>query len=217
MAMKALIVQGGWKGHEPKETADILAAALKQRGVEAEIADSLDAFADYDKLMTYDLLTPHWTMGEAPKEAWQSLVKAVENGVSLGGIHGGMGDAFRSCSQYQFMVGGQFVAHPGGGGTTYQVHIVDHEHEITKGMQDFSVTSEQYYMHVDPSLRVLAMTLGPGNVVMPVAWIRKWGKGAVYYCSLGHNAEHLSRPETLELCIRGMVWAARQTAANKAS
>ncbi|HRU05126.1 MAG TPA: ThuA domain-containing protein, partial [Candidatus Brocadiia bacterium] len=155
---KALIVQGGWQGHEPKPVAEILAAALAKRGIQAEIADTLDAFADLAKLKIYDLLVPHWTMGEIKNEQAKPLMQAVQEGVGLAGIHGGMGDAFRQCTAFQHMVGGQFVAHPGGAGVTYEVSIVDQEHPITRGLKAFSVTSEQYYMHVDPGNHVLAVT-----------------------------------------------------------
>jgi len=204
---KALIVQGGWQGHEPKPVAEILAAALAKRGIQAEIADTLDAFADLAKLKIYDLLVPHWTMGEIKNEQAKPLMQAVQEGVGLAGIHGGMGDAFRQCTAFQHMVGGQFVAHPGGAGVTYEVSIVDQEHPITRGLKAFSVTSEQYYMHVDPGNHVLAVTCF-GRVVMPVAWVKTWGKGRVFYCSLGHNAQHASQPEVIELIGRGMAWAA---------
>jgi len=214
MAMKALIVQGGFPGHQPKETADIMAEALRKRGFEVEMSETLDAFKDTQKLAQLDLIVPHWTMGEIDKEQLNGLLRAVEKGVSVAGIHGGMGDAFRKQCQFQLMAGGQFVAHPGGGNVTYAVRMTGEKSPITEGLKDFSTTSEQYYLHVDPGNRVLATT-NFGQVVMPVAWTRKHGKGHVYYCSLGHNAAHLAQPEVLELILRGFVWAAQQTAKAK--
>ncbi|MCX7016667.1 MAG: ThuA domain-containing protein [Candidatus Sumerlaeota bacterium] len=210
MALKALIVQGGFKPHEPKETSDILAAALRQRGVEVEVSDTLETFKDKAKLEQMDLLVPHWTFGELPKEETKVLCGAVQSGISLAGIHGGAGDAFRGNIQFQHMVGGQFLAHPGGQ-ITYTINIRDHEHPITQGLKDFSVTSEQYYMLIDPAIHALATT-NAGEVVMPVAWTKTWGRGNVYYCSLGHSAAHLAQTEALELVIRGFMWAARKTA-----
>jgi len=215
MTMKALIVQGGWPGHEPKETADIMEAELKKRGLDVEMSDSVDSLGDAARLKELDLIVPHWTMGEINNKTVKVLAEAVNSGLSMAGIHGGMGDAFRANTKFQEMVGGQFVAHPGGAGTTYEVNIVDREHPVTKGLSDFTVTSEQYYMHVDPGNRVLATT-NFGEMVMPVSWVRKVGKGNIYYCSLGHNAEHLSQPEALELCVRGLVWAAELSQAAKA-
>ncbi len=212
MALKALIVFGGWNGHEPDKTAEIMATQLRGKGIEVDLSEDLNSFVDSEKLVAeYDLLTPHWTMGDMENEQQKGICDAVENGCSIGGIHGGMGDSFRKACQYQFMVGGQFVSHPGGGKTVYDVNFTDEKSPITEGMATFSVTSEQYYMHVDPGNRVLATTQF-GNMTMPVAWTRKWGKGNVFYCSLGHNAEHLSQPEALELVTRGLVWAAEQAA-----
>ena len=205
---KALIVQGGWQGHEPKEVADILADALREQDFEVEVSDTLDALKDLEKLKALDLIVPEWTMGKIEKEQVQPLLEAVKGGTALGGVHGGMCDAFREATEYQFMCGGQWVAHPGGGGVTYTVNICkDNPHPITEGVEDFEVTSEQYYLHVDPGNNVLATT-NFGDVVMPVAWTKMYGEGRVYYCSVGHNAEATRVPMALKLITQGLVWAA---------
>jgi len=207
---KALIVQGGWQGHEPKQVSHILAAALKKQDFKVDISDTLDAFCDLRKLRKFDLLIPEWTMGEISKDQLKGLTTAVSEGAGLAGLHGGMGDSFRQSTQYQFMVGGQWVAHPGGAGVTYEVNVIDQKHPITRGMRAFLVTSEQYYMHVDPGNHVLATTCF-GDVIMPVAWTKSWGKGRVFYSSLGHVAETAGQAEVLELMTRGMCWAARSS------
>ncbi len=204
---KALIVAGGWKGHEPDEVAAIFKEGLEKRGFEVEVSNTLDAYRDLERLKSLNLTVPEWTMGTIEKEQLVPLLQAVEGGTGIAGVHGGMADSFRDAPPYQFMVGGQWVAHPGGAGVTYEVNIKDHEHPITKGLKDFTVTSEQYYMHVDPAIHVLATT-NFGDVVMPVAWTKTYGKGRVFYCSVGHNAEATAKPEALELIMRGMVWAA---------
>ncbi len=204
---KALIVWGGWEGHEPEQVAGILEEGLTQRGFEVEVSNTLDSLRDQAYLESVHLIVPEWTMGKIEKEQLQPLLQAVENGTGIAGVHGGMADSFREATPYQFMVGGQWVAHPGGAGVTYDVHIEDAESPITKGLEDFTVTSEQYYMHVDPAIRVLATTRF-GDVVMPVAWTKTYGKGRVFYCSVGHNAKVTRHPTALEFIMRGMVWAA---------
>jgi len=205
---KALIVQGGWEGHEPQKVAEIFARALRERGFEVEISDTLDAFRDLEKLKQLDLIIPIWTMGTIEKEQLEPLLEAVRSGVGIAGVHGGMADAFRTATEYQYMVGGQWVAHPGGDGVEYTVHIEDTLHPITAGLHDFTVRSEHYYMHVDPGNTVLATTRF-GDVVMPVTWIKMYGKGRVFYCSLGHNASVFDQdPQILTMVIRGMLWAA---------
>jgi type 1 glutamine amidotransferase len=210
--MKALIVQGGWDGHQPKQIAAIYERVLKANGFEVEVSDTLDAFKDADKLMGLNLIVPHWTMGKITGEQLKPVLKAVsEGGVGLAGIHGGMCDAFRESTDWQFMTGGQWVAHPGGI-IDYRVHIVDHADEVTAGLNHFNMKSEQYYMHVDPSNHVLATTTFECNgATMPAVWKRMWGKGRVFYSSLGHVAADLENvPEALTIITRGMLWAAKK-------
>jgi uncharacterized protein len=207
--MKALIVYGGWEGHEPKQVSEILAAALRKSGVTVELAGTLDALNDAAPLMGLDLIVPQWTMGRIEGTQLGNLCKAVgEAGVGLAGVHGGTGDAFREATEYQFMVGGQWVAHPGGI-LDYRVHILDHTDPVTDGLGNFNMKSEQYYMHVDPANHVLATTTFECNgATMPVAWKKMYGKGRVFYSSLGHVAADFNVPEALTLIHRGMLWAA---------
>src|SRR5699024_5337130 len=144
-----LIFQGGWDGHEPDQVADILSGILKEDEFNVKITDTLDTLAE-DNLKDYDLIIPNWTQGTISDEQLQPLLDAVASGTGLAGLHGGMGDSFRQAIDYQFMVGGQWVAHPGNDGISYNVHILDPDHPLTRNMKDFNVVSEQYYMHVDP-------------------------------------------------------------------
>jgi len=211
----ALIVWGGWPGHQPQECAELFAPILREGGYEVEVSDTLDAFLDGPKLAALDLIVPIWTQGTITKEQERGLLDAVRGGVGLAGWHGGMGDAFRNNVEYQFMVGGQWVAHPGNI-IDYQVNITDHDDPITAGLADFSMHSEQYYLHVDPSNEVLATTtFGDqylpwiARTVMPVVWKRRWGAGKVFYCSLGHHASDFAVPEAREIVRRGMLWASK--------
>ncbi len=205
---RALIVWGGWEGHEPRQVAEIFAARLRKHDFEVEVSDTLDAYLDAERLACLDLIVPEWTMGEITKDQWAGLDQAVRGGVGIAGVHGGMADSFRQNTEYQFMVGGQWVAHPGGV-IDYRVHIVDHADCVTRGLSHFEMHSEQYYMHVDPSNHVLATTTFEFNgCTMPVAWKRMWGKGRVFYCSLGHVAADFEVPEALTIITRGMLWAA---------
>jgi type 1 glutamine amidotransferase len=211
----ALIVWGGWEGHEPEPFAEHYAAVLRDEGFAVEVSPTLDSLRDGDALRRLRLIVPIWTMGTIADEQLEPLLAAVASGVGLAGFHGGMGDAFRGAPGYQWMVGGQWVAHPDDI-TEYEVRIADGDHAITRGLGDFRMRSEQYYMHVDPSNHVLATTeFRPAGApwvhgtVMPVAWTRRWGDGSVFYSSLGHTTADLAVPEVGELQRRGMVWAAR--------
>ena len=211
---KALIFRGGWDGHEPVETSEIVAEELRKRGLEVDIFDDQDCLLNKNLADTYSVIIPVWTMGEISDDAEKALLNAVSGGVGIAGWHGGMCDAFRTHTEYQFMTGGQWVAHPGGV-IDYKVNITSDD-PIVKGIEDFEYRSEQYYMHVDPGNEVLATTSFNGDIcpwingtVMPVAWKRKYGQGKVFYCSLGHVAEEFKKyPQFLEIVVRGILWAA---------
>lgn len=215
MAKNALIVWGGWEGHQPRQTSELFAAGLRERGFTVELSDSLDSYLDTDKLRALNLIVPMWTMGKISDEQERGLLSAIESGVGVAGWHGGMGDSFRNNTNYQFMVGGQWVAHPGNV-IDYSVHITRPDDPIMAGLHDFRMHSEQYYMHVDPSNEVLATTTFGSEytpwiagTVMPVVWKRRWGAGRVFYCSLGHVAADFDVPEAREIVLRGMEWASR--------
>ena len=217
MAREALIVWGGWLGHEPEQVAQVFERTLKQEGFAVEVSDTLAAFEDADKLNRLHLIVPIWTMGEIGREQSANVSEAVANGTGIAGCHGGMCDAFRTDVQWQFMTGGNWVSHPGGDGVEYVVNIKHSSSPLVAGLKDFQVKSEQYYLHVDPVVEVLATTRFPTvtwyhasnrTVDAPVVWTKRWGVGRVFYNSLGHHADIFDIPEALELMRRGFLWAA---------
>ncbi|MDD4744048.1 MAG: ThuA domain-containing protein [Eubacteriales bacterium] len=216
---KALIVQGGWQGHEPVQVSEVFARVLRAEGFDVTISDTLDSLLDLEALKQLHLLVPAWTMGTISKEQSANASLAVASGVGLAGCHGGMCDSFRQDTNWQFMTGGQWVAHPGNDGTPYQVNIRSSSNPITEGIADFEVKSEQYYVHVDPAVEVLASTLFPNPAAVgfhssnplcavPVVWTKRWGHGRVFYNSLGHHADIFDASEPIELMRRGFLWAA---------
>lgn len=217
MAKKAIMVWGGWEGHEPKQCVDVFAPILEEEGFAVTISDTLDAYKDRDLMAEQDLVVPAWTMGQIEGEQEQGLLAAVERGAGVAGWHGCMADSFRNNTTYQFMVGGQFVAHPDGI-IDYTVNIAAPNDPIVAGLDDFQMHSEQYYMHTDPGNQVLATTTLEGRqsapwvngTIMPVVWKRVWGAGRVFYSSLGHVARDFDVPQAHEIQRRGMLWASRQ-------
>jgi hypothetical protein len=218
----ALIVWGGWLGHEPQEVAAIFRGLLEEEGFGVEVSDTLEAFADAEKLQALDLIVPVWTMGEIRGELVKNVSSAVQAGVGLAGCHGGMCDSFRTSVDWQFMTGGQWVAHPGNDGVEHDIHIKHSSGGLLAGIDDFTVKTEQYYLHVDPANEVLATTRFPlvegphtpnGPVEMPVVWTRRWGAGRVFYNSLGHKANIVELPQVSLMMKRGFLWAAAGKAA----
>jgi type 1 glutamine amidotransferase len=213
----ALIVWGGWAGHEPEQCAKVFADWLAEEGFRVDVSDTLDAYLNKRKMKNYSVIVPCVTMAAITSDQSKGLRKAVMEGVGLASFHGGMGDSFRNDTEYQFMTGGQFVAHPGGI-IQYRVRIIDKKDPIMKGIKDFNVQSEQYYMHVDPGNKVLATTTFSGRhdgvnwikgTLMPVVWKRRYGKGRVFYSALGHVAKEFEKREVFEIMKRGIVWASR--------
>jgi type 1 glutamine amidotransferase len=220
VSRQALIVWGGWDGHQPDLVADLFREQLEAENFSVEVSNDLDAFLNLDRFRNLKLIVPVVTMSTITFEQCASVREAVaERGVGLAGCHGGMCDAFRNDTEWQFMTGGQWVAHPGNDGVRYWVNFNrDIDHPITKGLPDFEVESEQYYLHTDPGNVVLATTDFPAPGVggphmenpckMPQVWTKRYGKGRVFYCALGHQRNVLEPETPRELMRRGMLWAA---------
>ncbi|MFT2214042.1 ThuA domain-containing protein [Rhizobium giardinii] len=214
MHKKALIFWGGWEGHTPERSANVVKDILSDNDFDVRIEQGTSALAD-PAIDGLHLIVPVVTMSTVEKAELDNLTRAVRNGTGLAGFHGTMCDSFRNEPEYQFMTGGQWVAHPG--------NIIDHRIDIAKpldpivaGIGSFPYRSEQYYMHVDPQNEVLATTTFTGEhldfikgVVMPVVWKRRYGVGRVFYSALGHTADEFEVPQMRRIFERGALWAAR--------
>jgi len=217
MKGRALILWGGWDGHEPEQVAHRFSNFLQDNDFEVEMSSSLETLKDREKLMALDLFVPVWTMGELSSEDTTTLADAVGSGVGLAGCHGGMCDAFRTNVLWQFMTGGNWVSHPGCDGVSYRVNMRNCSSSLSEGIGDFDVCSEHYYLHVDPAVEILATTRFPvvkwyhstnGEVDVPVVWTKRWGHGRVFYNALGHRNDIFDISEAWELMSRGLLWAA---------
>lgn len=216
---KALITWGGWDGHQPDKVAALFADWLGEAGFSVTVTDTLTCFDDPGALSDLGLIVPVWTMSKIEKEQALNVCAAVASGVGIAGCHGGMCDAFRENVDWQFMTGAQWVAHPGNDGVDYTVRMVSDD-PLVAGVGDFRVETEQYYLHVDPVVKVHAVCDFPvveghhsanGPVAMPVIFTKRWGAGRVYYNALGHQASVIADGPAAELMRRGLIWAARQT------
>ncbi len=211
---EALIVWGGWDGHTPEQSAQFVAKMLEDEGFRVEIENTTEAFAD-PAIRDLSLIVPVYTMSTIEREEVKNLCAAVGSGVGLAGFHGCMCDAFRNEIEYQFMTGGQWVAHPGNI-VDFEVNIAKHDDPVMEGITDFPFRSEQYYMHVDPANEVLATTTFTGEhcswvkgVEMPIIWKRRHGRGRVFYSALGHTVAEFKNRNMATIFKRGMLWAAR--------
>ncbi|MDF1576166.1 MAG: ThuA domain-containing protein [Bacteroidales bacterium] len=210
---KVLYTYGGWKGHEPDQSLELFRPWMEKEGAKVDAFDTLEPYEDEAYMNEVDLVIQVFTMASITGSQEKGLIKAVSSGCGLAGWHGGLCDSFRQNVEYQFMTGGQWVAHPGGV-IDYRVKVTDHEDPVTRGLSDFDMHSEQYYLHVDPNMKVLATTtFGADHApwidgcTMPVVWKKMHGSGRIFYSSLGHVMKDFEVPEALEIMQRGIRWA----------
>jgi type 1 glutamine amidotransferase len=219
MPSKAIILCGGWDGHEPKLVSERFRKFLESEGFEVAVEEKIEIFKDKDRLAETGLFVPVWTMCTEPLGYgfFETFLEAAGAGMGVAGCHGGMCDAFRNSVEYQFLTGANWVSHPGGDGVKYRVNIKNRSTPLTEGINDFDIASEQYYLHVDPANEVLATTRFPtvrwyhsanGEADVPQVWTRRWGYGRVFYSALGHHDDVFNVPEAWELMKRGLLWAA---------
>ena len=214
MTRSALIFWGGWEGHQPEACTRRLSQMLAEDGFAVEAHQGSGILTATD-LTRFDLIVPMMTQVQVAPEGLKALIAAIADGTGLGGFHGGMGDTFRAEPAYQYMTGGQWVAHPGNV-IDYRVNVTKPDDPLMQGIGDFDYRSEQYYLHVDPAIEVLATTTFDGaydpwtrDTVMPVVWKKRFGAARVFYSALGHTAAELDHPQMQTILRRGLAWAAR--------
>ena len=219
MKRKALILCGGWEGHEPELVTGRFKGFLETENFEVSVCKTVSVLEDKERLLELDLLIPIWTTYSEilPKDFFEPLLEAAGGGLGIAGCHGGMCDAFRNNVAWQFLTGANWVAHPGCDGVLHRINITSKSNPITEGIKSFDVSSEQYYLHVDPANEVLATTRFPvvkwyhsanGEVDIPQVWTRRWGHGRVFYSALGHKNNVFDIPQAWEIMKRGILWAA---------
>ena len=211
---KALIVWGGWPGHQPEQGARIVEQMLVEDGFTVEVTSDYSAFGR-PEVKELSLIVPVITSDTIAREPIDNLVAAVRSGVGLAGYHGGLATSFRDMVNFHYLTGVQWVQHPGDI-IDFRVHVEKPFDPIMEGIADFDYRSEQYYLHVDPSIDVLATTLFTGEhdpvttgIKMPVVFKRQFGLGRIFYTALGHVAAEFEHQEMKTILRRGLNWAAR--------
>ncbi|MDX3224327.1 ThuA domain-containing protein [Streptomyces sp. ME19-01-6] len=232
---KALVVRGGWEGHQPVEATKLFIPFLERSGYEVRVEESTQVYADATTMSDTDLVVQCVTMSEISADEVKGLAGAVAAGTGLTGWHGGIADSFRASSDYLHLVGGQFAAHPGKDPCArrgepednYLPHTIDitdlgRDHPITAGVGDFALDTEQYWVLHDDLIDVLATTTHPTRpwqpwprpVVSPAVWTRCWGAGRVVVTTPGHSVDVLENLNVRTIIERGMLWATRTASAS---
>lgn len=229
-ARNALIVRGGWDGHQPVETTDSFVPHLEKNGFAVRVEESTAIYADAEFMASVDLVVQAETMTTIEPHELAGLVAAVIAGTGMVGWHGGIADSYRNSADYLHMVGGQFAHHAGiepalrtgeqsDNYLPYTVNIVPEraDHPIVTGLDDFDLVTEQYWVLSDSYNDVLATTTIAARdfdawrspVVSPTVWTRQWGEGRIVVCTAGHRLEVLDNPTVRTIVERGMLWASR--------
>jgi type 1 glutamine amidotransferase len=227
---RALVVRGGWDGHQPVESTELFIPFLVDNGFEVRVEDSPAIYADASVLATVDLIVQSNTMSTIESDEIAGLRLAIENGTGFAGWHGGIADSYRDSADYLQLVGGQFAAHPAKHPDERRPDISDNDvrhtiemtpaaadHPITEGIADFELVTEQYWVLHDDYNDVLATTtqaVREGDawtrpVTSPAIWTRRWGAGRVFVATPGHRVEILEDPNVRTIVERGLLWAAR--------
>jgi uncharacterized protein len=211
---KAIVVWGGWKGHEPREGAEIVGGMLREQNFDVEITDDLGILGS-SNLREASLLVPIITGETIAKAEVETLTAAVRGGLGLAGYHCALATSFKESPAFHYLTGVTWVAHPGNV-IDFRVSVTRQDDPLMADIPDFDYRSEQYYMHYDPSVEVLATTTFTGefdpatrNVTMPVVFKRRFGAGRIFYSALGHVAAEFSHPHMRLILERGLAWAAR--------
>jgi len=226
----ALVVRGGWDGHQPVETTEFFIPFLKEHGFDVRVEESPAVYADADVMDSVDLVVQVNTMNTIEKDELAGLIRAVQNGTGMAGWHGGIADSYRNSADYLHMIGGQFAHHAGkhpdertgeqsDNYIPYTVHITEsgRKHPITEGIEDFDLITEQYWVLSDEYNDVLATTTQEARpwdawnrpVTAPAVWTRQWGKGRIFVSAPGHRLEVVQNPNVRTIIERGLLWAAR--------
>lgn len=228
---RALVVRGGWEGHQPVESTDSFLPFLAEHGYDTRVEDTSAVYADADYMATVDLIVQTNTMNKIDDGELRGLITAVENGTGMAGWHGGIADSYRNSSDYLQFIGGQFATHPtkaprdelpGDGTDCFVRHTIEivperADHPIVAGIEDFELTTEQYWVLSDDYNDVLATTTIPVTsyhawhrpVTSPAVWTRLWGQGRIFVATPGHDVGVLADPNVRTIIERGLLWASR--------
>ena len=176
---------------------------------------------DFDAVLFY-------TGGDLEMDAQQKsdfLSFIHDDGKGFVGVHSAT-ITFTSWPEYGEMIGGYFNDHPWH--QKVRVMVEDHGFPATKHFPpSFEITDEiyQFKQYSRDRVRVL-MSLDPSSVDLTnkrvhrtdkdfaVTWVRNFGKGRVFYSSLGHEEQVWDRPDIQQMWLEAVKWAMGMTEGN---
>ncbi len=226
-AERALVLWGGYPGHQPEEAVERFVPFLKNGGFDVVVANDLAAYADARLMSGLSLILQNWTKGDLTPDQFQGLSDAVRSGAGLVGWHGGLCDAFRHMPEYQFMTGGS------GSLTRAEARLAtpsilrqapprirswpDWAHSTSFPSSTTWQSTRRSRYSRQPRSAGGAEAPWINEAVIPAVWRRRWDHGRVFYMSWGHQASDFDVEPARVIAERGLLWAAGRGVAAESS
>jgi len=216
---RVLIVTGiDYPGHLWRQTAPVLADALRKDSRLTVFTMEDPWFLDSEAIEKYDVLVLHFQNWQQPgpgEKARENLRRFVESGKGLLLLHYACGAWYGEWPEFA-NIAGRVWAGPGPNVRQhdpfgpFRVEVVKPENPITRGLADFETKDELYTCLVgDHPIEVLSQAKSKiDGKYYPMAFVSNYGKGRTFHCTLGHDAQALSVPAVQVLFQRGCAWAA---------
>ncbi len=213
----AFFLYGGFPGHFPYEIAEWADGIMGELGF--EVTHTNDPHQLDQDLTGYDVIVcgvdQAMTTEDLTDRAERSLLDAVAQGTGSSAGTGRRRPSGPACSSASSSAHRSSNIRGREGGGPLHRDIVDREHDITRGVDDFQAASEQYYMHDDPAVHVLATTTFTGEHLPWGRWGQDAGgldeavgQGAGFYQALGHLPKDVQAPPVEHMVRQGLRWAA---------
>ena len=219
--------EGFYHGSIPVVNKALEIMGKKTGAFEVVTTDDYSVFTP-EKLAPFDAVCLNNTTGLKfdPKEnpdRCRALLEFVKNGKAIVGVHAAT-DNFNQWPEGQEMMGGKFTGHPWGGGDTVAIKIDQPDHPLVAAFEGKTFKVKEEIYRTDPPLysrdkQLVLMSLDmsdpatkakaekPTDDDTGIAWIKDWGKGRIFYCSLGHNNEIFMNEAILHHYLAGIQFA----------
>lgn len=185
-------------GHNPITRFQIIRQALGPKGINFTYTEDLKSL-NKANLGKYDALLIYGNNLFLAKDQETALLDYSANGGGCVFLHSACG-CFHNSDAYIKLLGAQFKSHGTG---VFKPTVVDHQHELMKGFQEYEVWDETYVHHkINPDKHVLMKYKEE-----PWTWVRQNGKGRVFYTASGHDERCWNNENYQDLVYRGIVWA----------
>ena len=221
---RVVIVTGiDYPGHVWRETAPVLAEAIrKDARLKVDVVET-PAFLATAKLGEYDAIVLHFMNWESPdpgEQARQNLAKFVSNGGGMVLVHFACG-AFQGWPEFEKLAGRVYdpKLRPHDPYGSFEVVRTGVDHPITQGMQPFKTTDELYTcLAGNTPIEIIAQSRSKvDGKDYPMGFVLNYGKGRVFHSVLGHDAQAIANPPVAELFRRATAWCANLPAVPEAA